>query len=168
MTLDICLIRCNQIKTPNVSSPQKVPSLPFHIVYPAAWPLEVPTPCLQCYHECWLSLGTISMESYSVRTGVWLPSLNVMHVSHHMLCVALEGLFVSLHCCAVFHCVAVPSFIHSTLDGHLGCFPFSFRYSGMMPLGTLLGVSFDEHKRFIPGKQPRVWVLAPRITNACL
>lgn len=36
-------------------------------------------------------------------------------------CYSMKFYFISSHCCIVFHCVAVTQFIHSTVDGSLGC-----------------------------------------------
>lgn len=53
--------------------------------------------------------------------------------------------FVPLHCCIVFHCVII-SFVHSTADGHLGCFQL-FATINIAAVHSLANVSLGLRAR---------------------
>lgn len=53
----------------------------------------------------------------SVTQHMFLRFTHVV-VSNSIICS-----FLSLH---IFHCIIIPQFIHSTTDGHSGCFFLSF------------------------------------------
>lgn len=89
MTFFIGLHPCDCIKTWNVPSPWKVCPVPS-----TAQPLEV-NPL--CPASCpWIH----TLESWSVCSWVWLPSLNIVSAIH-TLCV-MVGLLVPFHRCVGF------------------------------------------------------------------
>ena len=63
-------------------------------------------------------LGTSSKQNYTVCTR------HCLVFAQHCPSSPVIQQFVASHCCVVFHCGKRPQLIHSTVEGHLGCFQF--------------------------------------------